>query len=192
MSTKESKAGYKYLLTYQYSSIIYDFTVEFCQWFLPGRELLRQRDQMVQAARSGKQNITEGYELQSLENYIRFLGIAKGSLSELLEDYEDFLRQRKLPLWPKDGKEMGELRAVRVVGEPFPHLPQIPHIPHDPILAANLLVMLCQRTTFLLNRQIEALKTKFVNEGGFRENLFAKRRKKMSINLTTPAQSSTI
>lgn len=182
MSTKESKAGYKYLLTYQYSSVIYDFTVEFCQFFLPGRELLRQRDQMVQAARSGKQNITEGYELQSLESYIRFLGIAKGSLSELLEDYEDFLRQRRLPLWPKEGKEMRKLREMRVVGRPFPQIPQIPHVPHDSIMAANLLVMLCQRTTFLLNRQIEALKAKFVNEGGFRENLFKQRinRKKIT------------
>ena len=64
-------AGYKYLLTYQYSSAIYDLTVEFCAFFLPGRELLRQRDQMVQAARSGKQNNVEGHEVESLESYIK-------------------------------------------------------------------------------------------------------------------------
>jgi len=80
-----SLAGYKYLLTYQYASVIYDLTVEFCGKFLPGRELLRQRDQMTQAARSGKQNIVEGHEVQSLESYIRFLGIAKGSIRELLD-----------------------------------------------------------------------------------------------------------
>jgi four helix bundle suffix protein len=168
-------AGYKYLLTYQYASVLYDLTVVFCSRFLPGREPLRQRDQMVQAARSGKQNIVEGHELQSLEGYIKLLGVAKGSLKELLEDYEDFLRQRKLSLWPKDGEKMRGLRAVRVVGEPTPHIPQIPHIPHDPEFAANLLVMLCQRTTYLLEKQIASLREKFIKEGGFRENLFRQR-----------------
>lgn len=168
-------AGYKYLLTYQYSSVIYDFTAEFCSGFLPGRELLRQRDQMNQAARSGKQNIVEGYELQSLESYIKFLGFAKGSIKELLEDYEDFLRQRNLKLWDKDGVEMRGLREVRVVREPIPHIPQFAHIPQSPELAANLMIMLCQRTTYLLQKQIDSLRKKFVNEGGFREKLFRER-----------------
>ena len=130
---------------------------------------------MTQAARSGKQNITEGYSLQSLESYIRFLGIANGSLKELLEDYEDFLRQRKLTIWPKDDVKMRELRDLRVLREPSPHIPQIPHIPQNPELAANLLIMLIQRTTYLLTKQIASLKEKFINEGGFRENLFKKR-----------------
>lgn len=170
-----SSAGYKYLLTYQYSCVIYDLTAEFCQKFLTGRELLRQRDQMTQAARSGKQNITEGYELQSLETYIKFLGIAKGSIKELQEDYEDFLRQHNLSIWLKDELRMRELRDLRVVGEPFPHIPQIPHIPQDQELAANFLFMLCQRTTYLLDRQIVVLRDKFIKEGGFRENLFKER-----------------
>lgn len=178
VDNKTSLAGYKYLLTYQYASVIYDLTIEFCTKFLPGRELLRQRDQMTQAARSGKQNIVEGYELESLENYIKFLGIAKGSLKELLEDYEDFLRQRKLKLWDKNNPRMRKLRGLRVVREPSPHIPQLTHIPHDPEVAANLLVMLCQRTTYLLEKQIESLKKKFINEGGFRENLFRERIKK--------------
>ncbi|PIS14635.1 four helix bundle protein [Candidatus Shapirobacteria bacterium CG09_land_8_20_14_0_10_39_12] len=167
--------GYKYLLSYQYSVVICDFTVEFCQMYILGRELMRQRDQMTQAARSGKQNITEGYSLQSLESYIRFLGIANGSLKELLEDYEDFLRQRKLTIWPKDDVKMRELRDLRVLREPSPHIPQIPHIPQNPELAANLLIMLIQRTTYLLTKQIASLKEKFINEGGFRENLFKQR-----------------
>ena len=74
-----TQAGYKFLLSYQYSSIIYDLTVEFCVFYLSGRELLRQRDQMTQAARSGKQNIVEGYSLESLESYIKLLGVAHGS-----------------------------------------------------------------------------------------------------------------
>jgi len=172
-----SSAGYKYLLTYQYSVVIHDLTVEFCRRFLPGRELLRQRDQMVQAARSGKQNIAEGHELQSLETYIKLSGVAKGSLKELLEDYEDFLRQRGLALWPKDDPRMRELRGMRVVPNPSPHLPHFPCLPQDPEFAANLLVMLCQRTTYLLGRQIESLREKFVKEGGFRENLFRQRMK---------------
>lgn len=175
---KTALAGYKYLLTYQYASVIYDLTVEFCAKFLPGRELLRQRDQMTQAARSGKQNIVEGYELQSLEGYIKFLGVAKGSIKELLEDYEDFLRQKHFMLWGKDDLRMRELRGLRVMRDSYPHIPQIPHIPHNPELAANLMVMLCQRTTYLLEKQIDSLRKKFIKEGGFRENLFRERMKK--------------
>lgn len=70
---------------------------------------------------------------------------------------------------------MRELRDLRVVGIPQPHIPQFPHIPHDPELAANLMVMLCQRTTYLLEKQIAVLKEKFIKEGSFRENLFQKR-----------------
>lgn len=76
---------------------------------------MRQRDQMTQAGRSGKQNIVEGYELQSLETYIKFLGIAKGSLKELLEDYGDFLRQKGLEIWSKDDPRMRKLRDLRVL-----------------------------------------------------------------------------
>lgn len=173
-----SQAGYKYLLSYQYSSVIVDLTFEFCNCFLAGRELMRQRDQMVQAARSGKQNIVEGYELQSLENYIKFLGIARGSLKELLEDYEDFLRRKNLAIWDKNEPKMRGLRGLRVLDRPYPHIPQFPHIPNNPQLAANLMIMLCQRTTFLLAKQIDSLKEKFINEGGFRENLFHQRMEK--------------
>lgn len=169
------QAGFKYLLTYQYSLVICDLTAEFCQKFLSGKEWLRLRDQMNQAARSGKQNIVEGYQVESLESYIKLLGVARGSLFELLEDYQDFIRQRDLKLWAKDEPRMRELRELRVLREPQPQIPQFPHIPNDPELAANLLVMLCQRTTYLLDKQIESLKQKFIREGGFRENLFQKR-----------------
>ncbi len=177
---EEKSAGYKYLLTYQYSLIICDLTIEFCKVFIIGKELGRQRDQMTQAARSGKQNICEGYSFESLASYIKLLGVAKGSLKELLEDYEDYLRQHQLTLWHKDSEEMRGLRMLRVVREPFPHIPQISHIPHDPEKAANFMVMLCQRTTYLLEKQIEALKEKFVSNGGFRENLFKERLKKLN------------
>ena len=171
----EPKAGYKYLLTYQYSLVICDLTSEFCLKFLPDKEWLRLRDQMNQAARSGKQNIVEGSQTESLETYIKLLGVARGSLFGLLEDYQDYLRQHNLKIWDKNETKMWELRNLRVMGNPTPHIPQFPHIPHDPELAANLMVMLCQRTTYLLDKQVEALKEKFIKEGGFRENLFQKR-----------------
>lgn len=155
--------------------VICDLTAEFCANFLAGKEWLRLRDQMNQAARSGKQNIVEGHQVESLESYIKLLGVAKGSLFELLEDYQDFLRQHNLKLWGKDEPKMGELRAVRVLEMPEIHIPQFLHIPQDQELAANLLVMLCQRTTYLLEKQIASLKDKFIKEGGFRENLFQKR-----------------
>ncbi len=177
MLDEQTLSGYKYLLSYQYALVVYDLTQEFCQRFLSGRELLRQRDQMTQAARSGKQNISEGYELESLESYIKLLGVAKGSIKELLEDYEDYLRQHDLDLWPKDSPKMRVLREVRVMREPTPHIPHYPHLPQDVTLAANLMVMLCQRTSYLLGRQIDSLKAKFIREGGFRENLFRQRMK---------------
>lgn len=183
MSDNKSQSGYKYLLSYQYSLVIYDFTQEFCIRYLPGRGLLRQRDQMTQAARSGKQNIAEGYEFQSLESYIKLLGVAKGSIKELLEDYEDHIRQNNLKLWPKDNAKMRELREIRVLRDPFPHIPQYPHLPHEIELVCNLMVMLCQRATYLLDRQIISLREKFVQEGGFREKLFRERLKAKSKNI---------
>ncbi|MDO8515581.1 MAG: four helix bundle suffix domain-containing protein [bacterium] len=171
----DKQAGYKYLLTYQYSLIICDLTVEFCQKYYFGREFMRQRDQMTQAARSGKQNIVEGYEVESLETYIKLLGVARGSIFELLEDYNDFLRQNNLRIWNKNEPKMRELRDLRVMEYPNPHIPQFPHIPQVPELAGNLLIMFCQRTTYLLDKQIEALKQKFIKEGGMRENLFKQR-----------------
>jgi four helix bundle suffix protein len=177
MVDESTQSGYKYLLSYQYSLVIYDFTQEFCKRYLPGRELLRQRDQMTQAARSGKQNIAEGYEFQSLESYIKLLGVAKGSIKELLEDYEDYIRQNNLQLWPKDSERMRVLREMRVVRDPFPHIPQISHLPHEIELACNLMIMIYQRATYLLDRQIISLREKFASEGGFREKLFRERLK---------------
>lgn len=123
----DSKPGYKYLVTYQLAVVIFDLTVEFCDLYIDARS--RTHDQMVQAGRSGKQNIAEGYLERSLKSYIKLLGVALASIGELLEDYEDFLRQRGLPQWNKQDPKVREMRAVRVVGDPL-HLPQFPHTPH--------------------------------------------------------------
>lgn len=168
----EGQAGYKYLITYQLATVIFDLTTEFCNLNIDRRS--RTHDQMVQAARSGKQNIAEGSCEKSLKMYIKLLGVALASLIELKEDYEDYLRQRGLPQWDKNEPRVRELREMRVVGD-IPHIPQFPHIPQDPVLAANLLLTLCQRATYLLGKQIASLEEKFIREGGYSENLFKKR-----------------
>lgn len=149
--------GYKNLSSYILATVIYDLTQVFLKTWVNPRS--RNWDQMDQAARSGKQNIAEGYTMQSLESYIKLLGVANGSFKELSADFEDFLRTRRLKTWNKNDER---IRIFR-------------NLPKNPEEAANMLLTFCQMETYLLNRQIEALKNKFVKEGGFRETLFKKR-----------------
>src|SRR5207302_4739638 len=97
--------GYEDLLSFQKARIVYDGTVRFCERFLNKRD--RTYDQMVQAARSGKQNILEGSQASgtSKETEIKLTSVARASLEELLEDYRDFLRVRDARLWEKDSRE---------------------------------------------------------------------------------------
>ncbi len=102
--------GYRSLPFFKQSEIIYDFTVEFCQKYIDPKS--RTKDQMVQAARSGKQNIAEGYLQKSFEGRIKLVGVARGSLEELLNDYEDFLRQKGLSMWPQNSPEAIAIRKI--------------------------------------------------------------------------------
>jgi four helix bundle protein len=104
---------YQELLSYRKTIIIYDGTVRFCRRFVNARD--RTFDQMVQAARSGKQNIVEGCMASgtSKEMEIKLIGVARASLEELLEGYRDYLRARDLQLWHKDSREA---RFVRELG----------------------------------------------------------------------------
>ena len=172
-------AGYEKLLTYTQCEEIYDLTVEFCQRFLPGRENLRQREQMIQAARSAKQCIAEGASQKtSLKGYIKMLGISRGSLEELLKDYQDFARLRNISIWEKSDprlKEMGE-RVKRVKRETGRYiLPSSPSQPSNPFYPLNYLIDLIIRTNYLLDRQKTSLEKKFIKEGGYSEALFKKR-----------------
>jgi len=125
-----SQAGYKYLTTYQLATVVYDLTIQFCNHWVDKRS--RTFDQMIQAARSGRQNIAEGYSQgTSLKGYIKLLGIAKGSQEELLLDYEDFLRQRDLKLWGKDDPRIREFRDFRVSWR-NPTAPNTPKLPSNP------------------------------------------------------------
>lgn len=171
-----TQAGYKYLKSYQLSLIIYDLTVEFCKRWISS---VRTRSQMEQAGRSGKQNIAEGYLEKSLKGYIYLLGIAYASLGELLEDYEDFLRQNRLKLWDKEDPRIKKFREFRVfgVGDP-PNSSKPPNtltLPNNPEETTNMLITLLHLALFLLSRQIQSLEEKFIKEGGFTENLFKKR-----------------
>lgn len=164
--------GYKNLASYILATVIYDLTVKFCQKFIDPKS--RTKDQMEQAARSGKQNIAEGYTFQSLEGYIKLAGVAEGSIKELAADYEDFLRQKELAIWSKDDPRVRVFRGFRAVWR-APNLPNTPNLSNNPEEAANMLLTFCQLESYLLKKQIAALKEKFVREGGFRENLFKKR-----------------
>ncbi len=174
---------YKYLLTYRYSEIIHDLTVDFCQEFLPGFDFRRTREQMVQAARSGKQNIIEGVGQSetSKKGEIKLLGVAKASLEELTADYEDFLRQRKLKIWSKTNSKIGIFRKIGFRLTNLSNLSDLgslrekPSLPTNQEEAANFLLTLCHQATFLLFKQIKSMEEKFIKEGGYSENLFKRR-----------------
>jgi len=189
----------KYLLTYRYAEIIHDLTVEFTRIYVLShlsnlRSLgdlsqerkpdYRQADQMNQAARSGKQNIVEGVSQSrtSSKGLIKLLGVANASFEELLTDYEDFLRQNKLEIYPKTHPKVGEFRKKAYDLSSLSNLSDLGQFKKKPMLFgnpqedANFLLTLCHLETFLLNRQITAAEEKFIKEGGYSENLFKKRR----------------
>ncbi len=172
---------YKYLLTYRYGEIIYRLNVVFCQQYIDKRS--RTHDQMTQAGRSGKQNIIEGVAdgRTSKKIEIKLLGVANGSFEELLADYEDFLREKELSIWPKDDPRVTAFRKRAYYVSSLGNLSDLgeliekPRLPADPESAANLLITLLHQVTYLLMRQIAAAEKKFVEEGGYTENLFKKR-----------------
>ncbi len=107
-----SQGGYQKLISYKMAEIVYDATVYFCNKYIDKRS--RTFDQMVQAARSGKQNIAEGSMVYgvSKETEIKLMGVARASLEELLNNYKDFLRVRELPLWDKNDKRALAVRNI--------------------------------------------------------------------------------
>ena len=163
--------GYRGLLSYQKAEIVYDGTVRFCQRFLERRD--RTVDQMVQAARSGKQNIVEGSLASgtSKETEIMLLNVARASLGELLTDYEDFLRVRGLAVWEKDSKAA---QAVRRLGaqENRSYGAYRPYVEvRSAETVANIMICLIHQARYLLGRQIGRLEKDFVQNGGVREQM---------------------
>lgn len=169
--TYKNYNGYKGLPFYQQAEIIYDFTVEFCRLYVDHRS--RTHDQMTQAGRSGKQNIAEGYLQRSVEGKLKLLAVSRGSLEELLKDYEDFLRQRGLRLWTKDSPEAAAVR--RLVYNRYNSYNDYKIYISSPETAANAMICLINQTNQLLDQKLRWLEEQFVKEGGFRENLLKKR-----------------
>jgi four helix bundle suffix protein len=163
--------GYKGLPFFKQAEIIYDFTIEFCDRYVDSKS--RTKDQMIQATRSGKQNIAEGYLQKSIEARIKLLGVARGSLEELLNDYYDFLRQKNFELWAKDSAEARKVRAL--VYNRYNSYNNYKIYINSPESAANAMVCLINQTNQLLDQKLRWLEERFVKEGGFRENLFKKR-----------------
>lgn len=162
--------GYRRLRSFQAARLVYDATRIFCRRFIAADR--RTQDQMVQAARSGVQNIAEGSAASgtSKKTELKLTNVARASLEELRLDYEDFLRQRVLPLWDKDSPQA---RAVRSRIANSTELSDI----HAaiPEVAANTLLCLIHQASYLLNRQIQRLERDFVQHGGFTERLHAVR-----------------
>ena len=163
--------GYEDLLSFQKARIVYDGTVRFCERFLERWD--RTVGQMVQAARSGKQNILEGSQASgtSKEAEIKLVNVARASLEELLEDYRDFLRVRKLALWDKNSREA---RFVRRLGgrENRSYETYRTYIETRPApVVANILICLIHQTNYLLDQQLRQLEKAPLSEGGLRERM---------------------
>lgn len=163
--------GYKSLPFYQQTEIIYDFTVEFCEKYIDYKS--RTKDQMVQAARSGKQNIAEGYLQKSIEGKLKLLGVARGSLEELLNDYQDFLRQKGLVIWIKDDSKARAVRAL--VYNRYNNYNFYKGYMAAAETAANSMVCLINQTNQLLDSKLRWLREDFIKNGGFKENLLKQR-----------------
>jgi restriction system protein len=167
--------GYRQLKSFQHAELVYDATVKFCDRFIDKRS--RTYDQMVQAARSGRQNIAEGSQASgtSKKFELKLIGVARASLEELLLDYEDFLRQRGLMLWGKNHPSAQVVRRL-VYEENRSYMTYRPYIEESsPEVAANTLVCLIHQTNYLLDQQLRQLEQAFLKEGGFTERLYQAR-----------------
>ena len=166
---------WKELYFYRKSDALYQITVEFCRRFLPAHGD-RTVDQMVQAARSGKQNIVEGSEdgQTSSEMEIKLMNVARGSLQELRADYLDYLNTHHLSVWNADSERQRKLRE-------FCHSHN-DYSDYEPLLSkmndeemANLALTLCHQTDKMMCNYIENLEKLFVTEGGIKERMHAAR-----------------
>lgn len=163
--------GYEDLLSFQKARIVYDGTVWFCKHFLERRD--RTNDQMVQAARSGKQNILEGSQASgtSKATEIKLTNVARASLEELLEDYRDFLRVRNLEEWRKEHPYTMRLRQLNRQANANYGTFRKGIENSDPAISANVMIGLIKLTNYLLDQQIRQLERAFLLEGGLRERM---------------------
>jgi four helix bundle suffix protein len=189
--------GYEKLRSYRVAMAVYDATVVFCDRFIDKRS--RTHDQMVQAARSGVRNISEGSgaAAASRKTEIKLTSVARASLSdELLKDYESFLVQRGLRVWHKDSRETRAMRD-RLKHDVAPHVPPAADgkvrltglaglsqfvAKADPEMAANAMLCAVNQAAYLLRRQVEQQCRDFAAHGGFTERLYATRSRARAAN----------
>jgi len=202
MAKIRPSGGYRDLRSFQIATIIYDATYWFCERFLEPRS--RMSDQMVQAARSGRQNIAEGSRASatSSQTELRLVNVARSSLEELLLDYEDYLRHRRLRKWAPDSTEALTVRKIGQNHQPDPSDPRdqtdeqryalyVRWLDHDdPAIRANALICLINQANYLLDKQIVALEAQFIEDGGYSEQLavarLAERNRKKQKHPTNP------
>ena len=165
------RGDYQTLLSFQKAEIVYDITFRFAHKYLARGD--RTIDQMIQSARSGKQNILEGSKaaITSKETEIKLTNVARASLEELLADYRDYLRVRDHPIWDKDSKEA---QYVRQLGRKTPQSYETYREfveTRPPEVVANIALCLIHQTNYLLDQQLRHLETDFIKDGGLRERM---------------------
>ncbi len=175
----QTHGGYRALKTFQLARLIFDITVRFCDRYVQGRT----HDQMVQAARSGVQNIAEGSQASgtSKKTELKLTNVARASLEELKLDYEDFLRQRGLCQW-----DAFDTRRKKLTDERFSNADQFAlwtkkmakNQKEIPEIAANGMLTLLSVTCLFLDRQLSAQADDFQREGGFTERLYRVRKRR--------------
>jgi len=167
--------GYRQLKSYQMAEIVHDATVAFCERFIDRRS--RTHDQMIQAARSGKQNIAEGSVASgtSRKMELKLVGVARASLEELLLDFQDYLRQHGLALWGKDHPKAVAIRKL-AYAENRSYLTYKTYIENaPPEAAANTVICVIHQANYLLDQPLRQLEKQFLAEGGFTERLYRER-----------------
>jgi four helix bundle suffix protein len=196
--------GYRKLKSFRVAQLAYDVTVRFCERYVDRRS--RTSDQMVQAARSGVQNIAEGSQASgtSKKTELKLTNVARASLEELRLDYEDFLRQRGLPLWPAEHPALLRFKARRCStveevrawaadehgrartnrdekaknNSPAEAVGERERPVSSSTLVANAALSLLNLACYLLDRQLKAQAEAFENEGGFTERLYRVRQQR--------------
>lgn len=170
-------ANHKDLLSYRKSDVIFQITYYFCNKYLTRGD--RTIDQMIQAARSGKQNIVEGCAASSTSSKteIRLINVAKASLKELLEDYEDYLKTRGKRQWEKGSVEYEAMRNLGRTHNDAPFFMKLIET-RPPETIANMAIMLLNQADYLLFRQLQRLSADFLENRGFSERMATLRRKK--------------
>jgi len=166
--------GYRNLQSYQMAEIVHDFTVEFIKLYIDSKS--RTRDQMEQAARSGKQNIAEGSQVSatSKKMELKLVSVARASLEELLIDYLDYIRQHNLKLWTKDDSRSRAVRQLAYKSNKS-YMTYKTYL-HSPEEATNAMLCAINQANYLLDRQLAALEKDFLENGGFTERLYSARK----------------